>query len=141
MQMARQWLAEGKIIAVKGLGGYLLACDAANSAAVELLRHRKQRSDKAFALMAYDLTTIEKHCHVNKIEADLLQSHASPIVLLDREPTSQLSPAVAPHQNTLGFMLPYTPLHYLLLEPALRNARSAGDDQRESQRRADRLSR
>ena len=118
MQMARQWLAEGKIIAVKGLGGYLLACDAANSAAVERLRHRKQRSDKAFALMAYDLTTIEKHCRVNKIEADLLQSHASPIVLLDREPTSKLSPAVAPHQKTLGFMLPYTPLHYLLLEPA-----------------------
>ena len=118
MQMARQWLAEGKIIAVKGLGGYLLACDAANSEAVELLRLRKQRSEKAFALMAYDLPTIEKYCHMNAVEASLLQSHASPIVLLDRKPTSDLSPAVAPNQTTLGFMLPYTPLHYLLLEPA-----------------------
>ncbi len=117
MQVARKWLSEGKIIAVKGLGGYLLACDGTNTEAVELLRRRKNRSDKAFALMAYDLETIEKHCVVSQAEAELLGSYASPIVLLDRKPGSDISSAVAPQQNTLGFMLPYTPLHYLLLEP------------------------
>lgn len=116
---ARQWLADGKIIAVKGLGGYLLACDASNTAAVEELRRRKHRSEKAFALMAFDLQTIKKHCEVSQKEAELLQSRTSPIVLLIRKPFSGISMAAAPHQKTLGLMLPYTPLHYLLLEPAL----------------------
>ena len=117
LQIARKWLAEGKIIAVKGLGGYLIACDAFNTAAVELLRSRKHRSDKAFALMAFDLNEINHQCNVSQTEAGLLQSHASPIVLLDRKSTCEVSRSVAPHQDTLGFMLPYTPLHYLLLEP------------------------
>ncbi len=117
--LARQWLADGKIIAVKGLGGYLLACDASNTAAVEELRRRKQRSEKAFALMAYDLYTVEKHCEVSQEEAGLLQSRASPIVLLICRSLSDISMEAAPHQKTLGMMLPYTPLHSLLLEPAV----------------------
>ncbi len=118
LQLARRWLSEGKIIAIKGLGGYLLACDAANASAVDELRRRKQRSDKAFALMAPDLATIEKYCRVQASEKDLLLSVASPIVLLDKRTGSTLATAIAPGQITLGFMLPYTPLHLLLLEPA-----------------------
>jgi hydrogenase maturation protein HypF len=118
IQIARSQLSAGKIIAVKGLGGYLLACDASNPAAVAELRRRKQRNDKGFALMAYDLQTIQQHCEVSDPERELLLSHASPIVLLKRRSSSQIAASVAPHQTTLGFMLPYTPLHLLLLEPS-----------------------
>jgi hydrogenase maturation protein HypF len=117
LQMARRWLSEGKIVAIKGLGGYLLACDATNPSAVAELRRRKKRSDKAFALMAFDIETIERHCQVSQSERDLLLAHTSPIVLLEKRADSDIAPAVAPGQTSLGFMLPYTPLHWLLLEP------------------------
>lgn len=117
LQLARGWLKQGKIIAVKGLGGYLLACDAANPWAVAELRRRKQRSEKPFALMAFDLAMIEKHAFISPAERELMSSYRSPIVLLDRSPGSNIAPAVAPNQATLGFMLPYTPLHLLLMEP------------------------
>jgi len=117
LRTARRWIQEGKILAIKGLGGYHLACDAANSTAVNELRSRKKRSDKPFALMAYDLDAVEKHCWISLQEKNLLASIQHPIVLLERRPESNVVPAVAPYQVTLGVMLPYTPLHLLLLEP------------------------
>ncbi|NTV35487.1 MAG: carbamoyltransferase HypF, partial [Anaerolineaceae bacterium] len=117
LQTARKWLKNGRILAIKGLGGYHLVCDANNRTAIEELRKRKQRSDKGFALMAFDLSSIEKHCLVTDEERDLLESIQRPIVLLDRKPGSTIPMEAAPGQNTLGFMLPYTPLHYLILEP------------------------
>ncbi|HEY9087066.1 MAG TPA: carbamoyltransferase HypF [Anaerolineaceae bacterium] len=117
IQQARQWLAQGKILAIKGLGGYHLACDAANPSAVEELRRRKKRSDKPFALMAFDLPAVECHCLVSAAERDLLESPQHPIVLLERKAESAVYGGCAPGQRTLGVMLPYTPLHLLLLEP------------------------
>lgn len=115
--LARDWLRNGKILAVKGLGGYHLACDAQNDSAVETLRNRKKRSQKAFALMSYNLQIIERHCHLDEEEKRLLISPAHPIVILNRKKESAIADGVAPRQKTFGFMLPYTPLHYLLLEP------------------------
>lgn len=117
LELARAWLKAGKIIAVKGLGGFHLACDAANADAVEELRRRKKRSDKPFALMAFDTAAIRRHCSVSAEEEDLLRTRQAPIVLLDKQPDAAIAAAAAPGQHTLGFMLPYTPLHLLLLEP------------------------
>jgi len=111
---AQRLLADGRIVAVKGLGGFHLACDATKSAAVAELRHRKLRVDKPFALMMADLAEIERHCFVNHAERELLESRQRPIVLLRRRPESTVVAEVAPEQATLGVMLPYTPLHYLL---------------------------
>jgi hydrogenase maturation protein HypF len=116
-------ILKGEIVAVKGLGGYHIACDATNDQAVRLLRQRKKRYQKPFALMARDFATIERYCHLNDAEKNLLQSPAAPIVLLAIKKSGEraadqalLSSAIAPGQNTLGFMLPYTPLHHLLLK-------------------------
>ncbi len=107
-------LANGKIIAIKGLGGFHLACNATNAEAVAELRKRKLRVDKPFALMMPDIETVERYCHINDAESELLLSRERPIVLLDRKASTNIAPAAAPNQNTLGVMLPYTPLHYLL---------------------------
>ncbi len=115
IRTARRLLAEGKILAVKGLGGFHLACDATNPAAVAELRRRKLRVDKPFALMMPDLATVEQHCWVSPAERALLDSRPRPIVLLERRPESPIAAEVAPAQHTLGVMLPYTPLHYLLM--------------------------
>jgi len=112
----RRLLVDGKIVAVKGLGGFHLACDATNTKSVIELRNRKLRVDKPFALMMPDLETAEKHCNVNDTERELLQSASRPIVLLKRKPESNIAKEVAPNQDWIGVMLPYTPLHYLLLE-------------------------
>ncbi len=117
---ARQLLTEGKILAVKGLGGFHLACDATNSAAVSELRSRKLRVDKPFAVMFSDPAAISANCHLDGLEMKLLESRERPIVILRRKSGSFIAKEVAPGQNKLGAMLPYTPLHYLLLE------RSAG---------------
>lgn len=116
IQKGRKLLAHGKILAVKGLGGFHLACDALNDTAVTTLRQRKLRVDKPFALMMPDLAAVEQHCFVNDAERELLESRERPIVILKRRPESPIVTAVAPNQNTIGVMLPYTPLHYLLLE-------------------------
>ncbi|MAT45127.1 MAG: carbamoyltransferase HypF [Anaerolineaceae bacterium] len=118
IQQTRSLLKSGKILAIKGLGGYHLACDAKNETAVSELRNRKKRSDKPFALMANDVQTIQKYCLVSEEEENLLSSRQRPIVILDQKENTDLSSQIAPFQTTLGFMLPYTPLHYLLLEPA-----------------------
>ncbi|NPV84838.1 MAG: carbamoyltransferase HypF [Anaerolineae bacterium] len=117
LQQARKWITDGKIIAVKGLGGYHLVCDASNPDAVSELRRRKKRVGKPFALMSFDLDTISRHVNLNSEAVNLLTSPQHPIVLLERQPQSTVVQDVAPGQKTLGFMLPYTPLHYLLLEP------------------------
>jgi len=114
---ARELLAAGHIVAVKGLGGFHLACDATNDAAVRTLRERKQRVDKPFAIMSYDAAMVERYCYLSQAERQLLESRERPIVLLRRRPDSPISELVAPNNNYLGVMLPYTPLHYLLLSP------------------------
>ena len=112
----QQRLSQGKIVAIKGLGGFHLACDALNHDAVIELRNRKLRIDKPFALMMASIEEIKIHCFIDKYEQALLESHERPIVILKRRPTSIISPSVAPNQSTLGVMLPYSPLHYLLLD-------------------------
>jgi hydrogenase maturation protein HypF len=112
---AAQRLALGTILAIKGLGGYHLACDALNAEAVQRLRQRKHREAKPFALMVPDLETARQLCHVSDAEAALLQSRQRPIVLLEQLPDCMVAPGVAPAYATLGIMLPYTPLHHLLL--------------------------
>jgi hydrogenase maturation protein HypF len=107
-------LAQGKILAIKGLGGFHLACDATNPETVSELRQRKLRVDKPFALMMPDIETVERYCYINETERELLLSRERPIVLLYRKPDTNIAPATAPGQKTLGVMLPYTPLHYLL---------------------------
>ncbi|MCX6065960.1 MAG: carbamoyltransferase HypF, partial [Chloroflexi bacterium] len=116
IQRARKLLIEGKIVAVKGLGGFHLVCNAKNPLAVAELRRRKLRVDKPFAVMMPDCETVKRHCHLNETERALLESPAHPIVLLRRRSLSVIDGNVAPGQRTVGVMLPYTPLHFLLLE-------------------------
>lgn len=108
-------LQRGEIIAIKGLGGIHLACDATNEAAVQKLRQRKRRYDKPFALMARDLKIIQQYCTIGPTEEKLLQSPRAPIVLLPKKQATTLAPSIAPGMAHLGFMLPYTPLHHLML--------------------------
>jgi hydrogenase maturation protein HypF len=113
---ATAMLRQGRIVAVKGLGGYHLAVDAANELAVAALRARKHREDKPFAIMTADLAAARRLCQVDDAAASLLASHARPIVLLPRLPDADVAASVAPGNRQLGIMLPYTPLHHLLLE-------------------------
>ena len=114
---ARECLKNGMIIAIKGLGGYHIACDAKNQNAVAQLISRKHRSEKPLALMSFDELTITKYCKVRPADSQLLNSTQHPIVLLEKKTECSLPEILAPNQNHLGFMLPYTPLHLLLLEP------------------------
>lgn len=122
IEETQKFLAEGKIVAIKGLGGFHLACDATNSKTVTELRTRKLRVDKPFALMMPNLEIIEKHCFVSEAEKELLTSSARPIVLLKKKPESTIVEEVSPRQDWLGVMLPYTPLHYLLFTNSLLTA-------------------
>jgi hydrogenase maturation protein HypF len=106
------------VVAIKGLGGYHLACDPFDARAVRTLRGRKVRQDKPFALMASDLAQVHEICHVFPEEEALLTSPARPIVLLERRGHGSVAEEVAPRQKTLGVMLAYTPLHHLLLRDA-----------------------
>lgn len=113
-------LAAGQIVAVKGVGGFHLACDAGNPAAVAALRRRKHRDEKPFAVMLAGIEAAASACHVSAAEAGVLESAAHPIVLLERRPAGRgwIADAVAPESTRLGIMLPYTPLHHLLLAAA-----------------------
>jgi len=115
-------LRAGKVLAVKGLGGYHLMIDAGNEAAAAALRARKHREDKPFALMVPDLATARALCAVDDVAAELLTCARRPIVLLPRRPGPGrlVAPAVAPGNRQLGLMLPYTPLHHLLLDAMAR---------------------
>lgn len=114
LHQARALLREGKILAVKGLGGFLLACDATNEAAVAELRRRKHRPHKPFALMVRDVTAAAALCEMLPEDEAILRDLRRPVVLLPRRPGPDLVPGVAPGNSNLGLMLPYTPLHYLL---------------------------
>lgn len=120
-------LANGGIVAIKGLGGFHLACDASNEQVVAELRRRKRRSNKPLAVMARDLVDVERLCHVNDAERGLLAGSIRPIVLLRRRAVYEsggspnalaLAPSVAHDLPELGVMLPYTPLQHLLLAAA-----------------------
>ncbi|HGY12465.1 MAG TPA: carbamoyltransferase HypF, partial [Desulfobacterales bacterium] len=111
--LAAQYLSRGKIVAVKGLGGFHLACDASSQEAVQSLRLRKARPHKPFALMAQSVSQILAYVHVSPEEKELLESYHRPIVLLNKKHIRQddikgLAPGVAPFNNCLGIMLPYT---------------------------------
>jgi hydrogenase maturation protein HypF len=114
---AAKAIREGKIVAVKGLGGFHLMTDARNDKAVRLLRERKQREEKPFALMFPSLESVKAECEVSPLEERLLRSPESPIVLLRqiRNPKSEIRNSCAPGNPYLGAMLPYTPLHHLLM--------------------------
>jgi hydrogenase maturation protein HypF len=111
---AQRVLSENGIVAVKGIGGFHLACDARSDAALQVLRERKGRSDKPFAVMCRDLETAESLAEINEAERVLLASKERPIVLLRKKQGAEISELVAPGNNFLGVMLPYSPLHYLL---------------------------
>ena len=119
LQAAAELLRHGRVLAVKGLGGYHLAADAGCEQAVAALRARKHREDKPFAIMAADLAAAAELAEVDETAAGLLTSQARPIVLLPRRekagPGAAVAPATAPGNRQLGIMLPYTPLHHLLL--------------------------
>jgi hydrogenase maturation protein HypF len=113
-------LSKGQILAIKGLGGFHLACDARNQDAVSSLRARKFREDKPFAVMCRNLEEVKEHCEVTEEEEKLLQGVERPVVILRRKKISAVARAVAPYQDTLGTMLPYSPLHHLLLNGPLK---------------------
>lgn len=121
-KVVQLWQA-GHIVAIKGIGGYLLTCDAGNEKVVQELRKRKHRPSKPFAIMFPDLEALEKVLEVGKEERKLLESSAAPIVLLQSKKISEtikmsdaLAPSIAPKLNQVGAILPYTPLYQLLLE-------------------------
>ncbi|MEQ1883778.1 MAG: carbamoyltransferase HypF [Bryobacteraceae bacterium] len=114
----KELLAAGHIFAIKGLGGFHLACLASSDAVVGSLRERKRRSDKPFAVMVRDLAAAERHCELTDADRAALTSIHRPIVLLQGRNSGGLSPRVAPGMRQVGVMLPYTPLHHLLFDGA-----------------------
>jgi hydrogenase maturation protein HypF len=114
LDSAIELIKGGAVVAIRGLGGFHLACDATNAEAVQRLRQRKHRYGKPFALMARDVDTIRRYSNLTQAEADLLQSPEAPIVLLSANGPEALPDGIAPGLNTVGFMLPYTPLHILI---------------------------
>jgi len=144
---AARLICQGSIVAIKGIGGFHLACDAGNATAVNELRRRKFRYHKALALMARDLDMIRRFAAVHAAEAALLADRAAPVVVLDATGES-LAAGIAPAQHTLGFMLPYTPLHHLLMQdmtrPIVLTSGNRSDepqtiDNREAHRRLERI--
>ncbi|HPP30769.1 MAG TPA: Sua5/YciO/YrdC/YwlC family protein, partial [bacterium] len=107
-------IKNGYIVAVKGTGGYHLMCDAKNKKAIRRLREIKRRGDKPFALMAGDIEAVKKYCYVSKEEKKLLLSWQSPVVLLRKKKNNRIDEEIAPSNRSLGFFLPYTPVHHLL---------------------------
>lgn len=116
-------ILEGKILCIKGIGGFHLACDAFNYDVINTLRDRKHRPDQPFAVMMKNINIVKKYCHVNKREEEILTGNKKPIVILNKnnnyDITMTLPDIIAPFQNTLGVMLPYTPLQELLFEEGL----------------------
>ncbi len=109
-------LQRGKIIALKGLGGFALLCDARNFQTIERLRLLKNRPLKPFALMFKDLNTAKQHAFLNALECESLISASAPILLARKKPNTQLAPNIAKNSPFYGVILPYTPLHALLLD-------------------------
>lgn len=111
---ARHVLQAGGIVAVKGIGGFHLACDARNEAAVQRLRERKSRPQKPFAVMLRGLDAVRRECRLSDAQKAHLDNHQKPIVLLEKSGSGKIAASVAPAMPSLGVMLPYTPLHLLL---------------------------
>ena len=114
IQKAISLLKQGGIVAIKGLGGFHLACDATNDTAVRRLRERKRKSNKPFAVMSISIEDINQFCTISPEEKELLTSNRRPVVLLQKRDGEYLSDAVSPNNRFVGVMLPYTPLHHLL---------------------------
>jgi hydrogenase maturation protein HypF len=115
--VAASAIRDGEIVAIKGIGGFHLACDASSATAVAELRRRKRRYAKPFALMARDVEMVEAFVRLGSLERVALTSPSAPIVIFDRKPQCDVLPGeIAPSQVSLGFMLPYTPLHHLLMQ-------------------------
>lgn len=112
----QELLKQGKIVAIKGIGGYHLACDANQGKVIDVLRKRKGRPQKPLAIMVKSLEVAQKLCYVSHAEEEVLTSSAAPIVLLQRKSDYPLPDNIAPELTTIGIMLPYTPLHHLLFE-------------------------
>jgi hydrogenase maturation protein HypF len=115
---AVELIRKGNIVAIKGLGGFLLACDATSEKAVILLRKRKHRPSKPFAVMVAGIDEARQHCDISEMEEKVLVSPQSPIVLMPWKQDSTICQAVAPEMKYLGLMLPYTPLHHIFLREA-----------------------
>lgn len=113
------FLTDGKIVAIKGIGGFHLACDAYNEKSVNILRQRKRRPHKPFAIMVKNIEIAKKLCYVNEYEESILLSDKRPILLLWKKENSYLPDIVAPKMKKLGIMLPYTPLHNLLFQNSI----------------------
>jgi hydrogenase maturation protein HypF len=132
LRTATEALRNGAVVAVKGIGGFHLACVAADEAAVARLRARKHREEKPFALMAADLRAAAELVTVGPVEAALLRGRDRPIVIAPRRPGVRVAEAVAPHTRELGVMLPYSPLHHLLLadvgEPLVMTSGNVSDE-------------
>ncbi|MBI5598693.1 MAG: carbamoyltransferase HypF [Deltaproteobacteria bacterium] len=117
IELVKDFLREGAVVAIKGLGGFHIACDAANDKAVKRLRERKRKSNKPFALMSPDIPSVRGYARTDGKEEDILSGRIRPIVILEkRGPESLVSEHVAPSTSTFGVMLPYTPLHHLVLD-------------------------
>ncbi len=114
IKLARQTLQNGGIVAIKGIGGFHLACDAKNEAAVRRLRERKRRVQKPFAVMMRDLGVVERECIISNAQKAHLDSYQKPILLLKKKDSGKIAANVAPALPSLGVMLPYTPLHLLI---------------------------
>ncbi|WP_163327898.1 carbamoyltransferase HypF [Desulfurobacterium thermolithotrophum] len=116
IRLTIEYLEKGKIIALKGLGGFHLICDATNEKAVKELRKRKQREEKPFAVMFPDFETIKKYAYVSSLEERALKSVESPIVILEKKENTDLAYSISPENKTIGAFLPYTPLHHIILK-------------------------
>ncbi len=110
------FIKQGKIVAIKGLGGFHLACEVENEKTIEVLRKRKNRPHKPFAIMVKDIETAKRLAYISKEEEQVLLSNKRPILILNRREVSILPEIIAPNTKKIGVMLPYTPLHYLLFE-------------------------
>jgi len=115
IELVVDYIKKGKIVAVKGIGGFHILCDASNSKAVRILRERKKREEKPFAVMFKSVEEVEKHAHLSEKERLAIEGPESPIVILKKKKESNISEEVAPRNSTVGAFLPYSPIHHLIL--------------------------
>lgn len=119
IEKTKELIRQGKIVGIKGIGGFHLVCNAQNNDSVKLLRVRKKRPDKPFAIMVGNLSAVKKICYTNYTENDILTGSIRPIVLLKRNENDVIAKSVAPKLNRFGVMLPYSPLHFLLFDKTI----------------------
>ncbi len=120
IERSKQLLQEGKILAIKGIGGYHLVCNAEDEGAIATLRLRKKRPHKPFAIMACNIEDVQKICIISPREGEVISNNKRPIVLLNKRSSTLLPEVIAPNIYRYGVMLPYTPLHYFLFDESLK---------------------